>query len=69
MSGEPDGVETAIQRYREGSVSIGRAAELADVSIRQFIEVLDERDVKMNYDESDLEDDLRAVQAGKDLTD
>lgn len=54
-------VETAVRRYREGNVSLGRAAELADVSIWRFLDILDERGVEMNYDESDLEADIAAV--------
>jgi predicted HTH domain antitoxin len=54
-------VETAIRRYREGTVSIGRAAEIADVSIWRFLDILGERGVEMNYDESDLEADFIAV--------
>ena len=54
-------VETAVRRYREGMVSLGRASEIADVSIWRFIDILDERGVEMNYDESDLEADVAAV--------
>ena len=54
-------IETAVRRYRNGTVSVGRAAELADVSVWQFLDVLDERGVEMNYDESDLEADIAAV--------
>jgi predicted HTH domain antitoxin len=54
-------VETAVRRYREGTVSLGRAAEIADVSIWRFLDILEERGVEMNYDESDLEADLAAV--------
>lgn len=54
-------VETAVRRYREGTVSLGRAAELADVSVWRFLDILDERGVEMNYDESDLEADIAAV--------
>ena len=54
-------IETAVRRYRNGTVSLGRAAELADVSVWQFLDVLDERGVEMNYDESDLEADIAAV--------
>lgn len=54
-------IETAVKRYREGSVSIGRAAEIADVSIWRFMDILSERGVEMNYDESDLEADIAAV--------
>jgi len=54
-------IETAVQRYRDGTISIGRAAELADVSVWRFLDVLDERGVEMNYDETDLEADIAAV--------
>lgn len=54
-------IETAVRRYRDGSVSIGRAAEIADVSIWRFMDILSERGVEMNYDESDLEADIAAV--------
>lgn len=56
-------VETAIRRYREGSVSLGRAAELADLSVWRFLDILEERGVEMNYDETDLETDLAAVRS------
>lgn len=69
MSREPTPVEIALQRYREGSVSLGRAAKLAGVSVWRFLDVLDERDIEVNYDESDLEADLRAVQSGEANTD
>jgi predicted HTH domain antitoxin len=54
-------IETAVKRYREGTISVGRGAELADVSIWRFLDILDERGVEMNYDESDLETDIAAV--------
>ena len=54
-------VETAVRRYQDGEISVGRAAKLADVSIWRFLDILGERGVEMNYDESDLEADLAAV--------
>ena len=54
-------IDTAVRRYREGTVSVGRAAELADVSVWRFLDILDERGVEMNYDERDLEADIAAV--------
>ena len=69
MSEESDPLEVALTRYRERSVSIGRAAELADVSVRRFIDILGERGVEVNCDESDLRADFRAVQTDDDLAD
>lgn len=54
-------VETAVRRYQDGEISVGRAAKLADVSIWRFLDILGERGIEMNYDESDLEADLAAV--------
>lgn len=54
-------VETAVRRYREGTISLGRAAEIADVSIWRLLDILEERGVEMTYNESDLEADLAAV--------
>lgn len=54
-------VETAVRRYREGTISLGRAAEIADVSIWRLLDILQERGVEMSYDESDLEADIAAV--------
>ena len=39
----------------------GAAAEFADLSVRRFLDVLEERDVEANYTGADLADDLAAV--------
>lgn len=54
-------LDTAIQQYLDGDVSVGRAAEIADVSLWQFIDELDARGLEVNYGEADLEADLDAV--------
>ena len=61
-------VESTIEGYQEGTISLGRAAELADVSVWEFIDALDDHGVELNYDESDLETDIRAVRTDDDLT-
>lgn len=54
-------VETAVRRYRDGEVSLGRAAELADLSPWRFIDVLDDRGVEATYTKADLAADVAAV--------
>lgn len=54
-------IDTAVRRYRDGDVSLGRAAEIADCSLWRFLDVLDDRQVEANYTEADLEADLAAV--------
>lgn len=54
-------LEAAVDRYRDGTISLGRAAELAGVSVWRLLDVLDERGVEANYTEADLAADLAAV--------
>lgn len=42
-------------------MSLGRAAEIADLSLWRFLDVLDDRQVEANYTEGDLEADLDAA--------
>ena len=48
-------IDTAVQRYRDGEASLGRAAEIADVLLWRFLDVLDDRQVEANYTEQALE--------------
>jgi len=54
-------IDTAIRRYRDGEVSLGRAAEIADISLWRFLDILEDRRVEANYTEADLEADLAAL--------
>ena len=54
-------VDHAIELYRSGTISVGRAAEKADISIWEFLDILDERDVLTTYDEDELERDLASL--------
>ena len=40
----------AVEKYRNGKVSIGRAAELAGVSIAEFYKILEEENVPIRID-------------------
>jgi len=54
-------LERAVEQYRDGDLSLGRAAELAEVSLWQFLDELEERSVPVNYSEGDLEADIAAL--------
>ena len=43
----------AVDRYRKGEASLGRAAELAGVSVGQMIHILAEYGVKANLEKED----------------
>ena len=47
----------ALELFREGRISLGRAAELAGVGIEEFMEFSAHRGVSLHYGEADLADD------------
>ncbi len=49
-------VQTALERYRRGSVTLLKAAEIAGTSIYEMIALLEERRIPYRYDISDLEE-------------
>ena len=55
-------VDTAVELYREGHVTLSRAAEIADLDRDTFKEKLTERGVRVTVDEAPDE-----IRAGADL--
>jgi predicted HTH domain antitoxin len=51
----------ALELYREGSVSLGRAAELCGVSQAEFMQFAAEREVALHYTIGDLEQDRKFI--------
>ncbi|MEZ3116260.1 UPF0175 family protein [Halobaculum sp. MBLA0147] len=54
-------IRVALQRYREGSVGMRGAADIAGLSIAEMMREANERGVMLNYDESDIESDVDAL--------
>jgi predicted HTH domain antitoxin len=52
----------ALELYREGSVSLGRAAELCGVSQAEFMQFAAEREVALHYTLGDLEQDRKFIE-------
>jgi predicted HTH domain antitoxin len=52
-------LELAIEMYREGKWSTGKAAEFAGMSIGKFMDLLRDRDIGLPYTEEMLKQDLR----------
>ncbi|WP_258083232.1 UPF0175 family protein [Thermococcus thermotolerans] len=55
-------VYLAIELYREGIVSLGKAAEIAGISRWEMMELLASRGVSLNYDENDLQEDIETLE-------
>lgn len=49
-------IQTALDRYGQGSITLLKAAEVAGVSIYEMIGILEERRIPYRYDISDLEE-------------
>lgn len=52
----------AIELYREGKVSLGKAAEIAGVTKWEMMEILASKDVPIQYDAKDLERDIKTLE-------
>ncbi len=51
----------SAELYREGLVSIGKAAEIAKVSIWEMLEILARKKIPLNYYSEDLEADINTL--------
>ena len=54
-------IEYAVELYRKGQATGWRAAQLAGISLWNFYNILNERDVLIQYSEHDLEEDLKGL--------
>ncbi len=52
----------ALELYREGKISLGKAAELAGLSIEEFLYELRKRCISINYDLEELKEDLKTIE-------
>jgi predicted HTH domain antitoxin len=54
-------VELAAYLYSQRRLSIGKARELADMSLWEFRQVLALRNISPHYDEADLDEDMATL--------
>ena len=54
----------ALELYREGRVSLGRASQLAGISLEDFMSFSASRDVPLHYTMEDWQQDQTTVRAG-----
>jgi predicted HTH domain antitoxin len=52
----------ALELYREDKVSLGRAAELCQMSVEQFMEFAAQHNVALHYGADELEEDRRTLE-------
>ena len=54
--------ELAVQLYAQGKLSMGKARELADMTVYEFQCLLGSRGIPVNYGVEDFLDDLDTIQ-------
>ena len=54
-------VEIAVYLYAQGRLSIGKARELADMSLWEFRQLLASRRISPHYDVVDLDEDVSTL--------
>ena len=54
--------QRALEQYQKGAWSTEQASHYAKVSPWRFFELLQHRGVFLNYDEEELQEDLKAIQ-------
>jgi predicted HTH domain antitoxin len=52
----------ALELYREDKVSLGRAAELCQMPVEQFMEFAAQHNVPLHYGVDELEEDRRTLE-------
>jgi predicted HTH domain antitoxin len=56
-------LDLAIGLFVDRRVTLGRGAEIAGISKPVFLDELGRRQIPVNYDEADLESDLKTIAA------
>jgi predicted HTH domain antitoxin len=54
-------IERALKEYREGKITLARAARMADVSLRKMMQLAAEAGVPFQYSIEDLRKDFKAA--------
>ena len=53
-------IERALDGYRRGTITLSRAAEIAELTLRDILLRLPDQSVELNYDVEELRRDLEA---------
>lgn len=56
-------LEKGIALYRDGKVSLEKAAEIANVSLWKFLDVLRERKLPLHYDGEDIKKEIQDIES------
>ncbi len=55
-------IENALEQYRDGKITIGKAADMVDIPIREMIAIAAKKGIQFQYSLDDLQEDFHASQ-------
>ena len=61
MSQEELRTELAVHLYQRQKLSLGKAKELAGLTVWQFLQLLGSRSIPVNYDDEQVEEDVATL--------
>ena len=53
--------ENVIRLYREKKISSGKARELLDIDLDEWLRIMKENNLYLDYEQEDLEEDLKGI--------
>ena len=53
-------IDYALEQYKDGTITIGRAAQMAGVSLREMIAIAAKKGIPFQYSLDDLKEDFQA---------
>lgn len=54
-------IKDALEQYTDGKVSMEKAAELADVSIWKFLDIIRDKKIPIRYDLEDIKKEIEGI--------
>jgi len=54
-------IEFALEKFRKGEITIGRAAEITGKNLREMMLLAAKRDISFQYSLKDLREDFKAI--------
>lgn len=54
-------IKDALEQYTDGKVSMEKAAELADVSIWKFLDIIRDKKIPIRYDLEDIKKEIESI--------
>ncbi|MBU4220366.1 MAG: UPF0175 family protein [Euryarchaeota archaeon] len=56
-------IDHALEQYKDGKITIGRAAQMAGVPLREMIAIAAKKGIPFQYNLDDLKEDFRAAES------